>query len=139
MFGIKKESSRNAQQMRSSTQRTKESKLLMCKCSKTKKDFVIRIDRKITESNWKKAYAFPFHPTMKGDSSIVGKDEQLNIIGDSANWNGCPFCGGKCTLFCCCGGIFCGHSVNGRFTCPVCGRTDYYSSATKFDVKSSAF
>lgn len=139
MFGRKKEVSRSAQQMRNNSQRTKESKLLMCKCAKTKKDFVIRIDRRIAESDWEMAYAFPFHPTMKDDSSIVQKNEKLNIVRDADDWNGCPFCGEKSTLFCSCGGIFCNHTNSGRLTCPICGKTDYYSPATKFDVKSSAF
>lgn len=140
MFGLKKERSRNVQGVRKNTQRTKESKLLMGKCSKTGKDFVIRIDRKITEPNWEVAYAFPFHPTMKGDSSISGRNEKLNIVRYAPDWNGCPFCGGKSTLFCRCGSIFCSNSDGiGRFTCPSCGFTDDYAPAKKFDVKSSAF
>lgn len=139
MFGFKKEIPRNVQEVGRNTQRTKESKLLMSRCAKTGKDFVIRIDRKITEPNWEMAYAFPFHPTMKGDSSIVGSNERLNIVRDAPDWNGCPFCGEKCTLFCRCGVIFCSHSNSGRFTCPSCGVADNYSPATRFDVKSSAF
>lgn len=136
MFKRKIEVPRNTVQQ---PRRTKESKLLMAKCASTKKDYVIRIDKKVGENEWHMAYSFPFNETLRGDSSVARKNETLQIGENTDEYNYCPFCEGSYTNLCCyCGTWFCSTRI-GRLTCPSCGKTDDYSPTTTFDVKSSAF
>lgn len=118
-------------------QRTKESKLLLCICSTTNKKFCVRLDRKIGECGWHMAYAFPFHTSMQHEQYIDSKNEHIHISDDTADWNGCPFCGGKIMEFCRCGSIFCSNRM-GVLTCPACGTTDTYSSSSDFTVKTTS-
>lgn len=121
--------------------RNKVSKIMLCKCSKTDKDFCIRIDRDINESEWHMAYAFPFHPCMRGENFTNSEKETLTIVDRTNDFHGCPHCGNSVMNFCSCGGIFCANGDGtGRRTCPVCGETDVYGyHGNDFSIKSSSY
>ena len=122
----------------SSPPRTKESKLLLCKCASTKKDFFTRLDRKKGENLWHFAYAFPFHISLSGDSCVAAKREVINTGEDAEDWNGCPHCGNRCTIFCSCGTIFCAETIGTFVTCPGCNRSYQTYSASTFNTKTSS-
>lgn len=120
-------------------QRTKVSKLLLCKCSTINKKFCIRLDRKIDETNWHMAYSFPFHSTMENEDFTSSSKESIVIIDRLPEFSGCPFCKNTAMCFCACGSVFCAKGDGtGIQTCPICGLTDTYKSSSKFDVKSGA-
>ena len=135
MFKKFLEQPRNA----TSAPRTKESKLLICKCSTTYKKFVVRLDRKIGTPSWSMAYAFPFHESLNSDGAVAQKSERI-IIGDiDVKWNGCPFCKHKATItFCSCGTVFCSDSAGCVVTCPECKQTYQTYLAHNFDAKTSS-
>lgn len=118
--------------------RTKESKLLSCKCANTKKDYFLRIDKKIGEDSWHFAYAFPFHESLRGDSSVATKKEKINIGRDYPEWNGCPYCKQKVAIFCECGTIFCCKQIGDVVTCPGCNQTYSTYAASSFNTKTSS-
>lgn len=121
--------------------RKKESKLLLCKCATTRKDYFTRLDRKRGERSWKFAYAFPFHESLRGDSSIVSKREVIEIKGKTDDWNGCPYCMGKNLAFCNCGTIFCIEvKFDGEYsTCPGCNRLLPVYRSNTFDTRTSSY
>lgn len=121
------------------SKRVKRSKLLSCVCVKTKKRFIIRLDKKGSEKYWHAAYAFPSEILLGDDTAIVHKREKI-LIGDNLpEYNGCPFCGGNIFAFCSCGNIFCSNIDKGYLKCPVCNKTDYYTPAILHNVRSFTF
>lgn len=121
--------------------RKKTSKIMLCRCSKTHKDFCIRLDRNINESVWHMAYAFPFHPCMRDENFTNSDKETLTIVDRTMDFHGCPYCGNSVMNFCSCGGIFCADGEGtGKRTCPVCGESDVYGyHGNDFSVKSSSY
>ena len=121
--------------------RTKVSKLMLCKCGTTQKDFCIRLDRNIDENGWHMAFAFPFHPSMKGEDFASSQKETITILDRTKEFKGCPCCSNTVMNFCSCGGIFCASGDGtGLRTCPVCGKSDQYGyHGNEFSVKSSSY
>lgn len=121
--------------------RNKESKVLLCKCSRTKKDFCIRIDRNIREKDWHMAYAFPFHSCMRGEKFTNSVKETLTIADRTNEFHGCPHCGNTAINLCSCGGIFCADGDGtGKMTCPICGQSAVYGHyGNDFSVNSSSY
>ena len=118
----------------------KYSKLLLCKCKTTGKDFCIRLDRNAEEQFWKMAYTFKVNSSMKNESFSDVENEKLIIKGYSNEYAGCPYCDNFATDFCSCGTIFCekGDGI-GVLTCPVCGKTAEYTPGVEYNVKGVSF
>jgi hypothetical protein len=130
MLNKKNESSRKA----TVAPRKKECKLLSCKCSTTGKDYILRLDRMRTEKVWHRAYAFPFHDSLRGDSTIALSSEVITFGADTPDYNGCPYCKSKSIVFCNCGTIFCAEKIGTKVTCPGCKQTFTTHSCSTFNT-----
>lgn len=114
--------------------RKKECKLLSCKCSTTGKDYVLRLDRMREEKVWHMAYAFPFHDSLRGDSTVVTSSEVITFGDDAPDYNGCPYCKSKSIIFCNCGTRFCAEKIGTRVTCPGCKQSFITHSCATFNT-----
>lgn len=125
---------------RSVPTRTKYSRLLMAKCSKTNKVFCIRYDRKADEQIWHLAYAFPFSDSMKNEVFTSPTTDSITFGANTPEYKGCLYCGNTPLNFCSCGVPFCADGDGtGWRTCPSCGQSANYSHGTNFKVKSTAY
>ena len=114
--------------------RKKECKLLKCICSTTGKNYVLRLDRLREEKVWHMAYAFPFHDSLRGGSTIASNNEVITFGEDAPSYDGCPYCKAKSIIFCDCGTRFCAKSIGTQVTCPGCKQSFMTYSCSTFNA-----
>jgi len=113
-------------------------KVVMSRCSKTKKSFGIRIEQR--GNDWVRTWAFEMD-----EQSAKHEGFDANVITGSMNatedFPGCPYCQawgfvqcGKCQKIGCDGGI-----VEGQYICPWCGDGGEVSIAESFDISSGSY
>jgi DNA-directed RNA polymerase subunit RPC12/RpoP len=110
-------------------------KVIMAKCTKTKKSYGIRIEQR--GSDWVRTWAFPIDEDKAKregfDTTVVtGSFEPVD------GYTGCPYC--KSTIFttCYCGKIGCS-SGPGEYTCPWCGKSFVSISSSSVDVSGGGY
>jgi hypothetical protein len=116
-------------------------KVIMAKCSKTKKAFGIRIEQR--GHDWVRTWAFKID---EGAAKREGFD--ANTVSGSMNadagYPGCPFCGSQGFIQCGCGKTSCDggavkHDKSVRVTCPWCGNSGELVQAESFDVSGVGY
>ena len=117
-------------------------KVIMAKCSKTRKAFGIRIEQR--GRDWVRTWAFPMD-----ERKAKREGYDANTVTGSMNavdeYPGCPHCGSEgflldsdCGHVSCAGGMI-DHGDYAECTCPWCGETDRYSTADSFDVSGGGY
>jgi hypothetical protein len=118
-------------------------KVIMAKCSKTRKAFGIRIEQR--GGDWVRTWAFPVD---EGKAKREGFD--ANTLTGSMNpddqYPGCPHCGSPgfafdtgCGKASCTGGAVDRGNGTADMTCPWCGVTNTYSAVDRVNVKGGAY
>jgi hypothetical protein len=116
-------------------------KVIMAKCSNTKKAFGIRIEQR--GRDWLRTWAFPID---EGKAQREGFD--ANTVSGSMDvddeYPGCPYCGNIGFIQCSCGKIGCAGGVRnyGDYagcTCPWCGDSGIVAVAGSFDVSGGGY
>jgi len=110
-----------------------EATVVLAKCSKTKKLFGMRVEKR--EKQWDRTWAFAIDETKAKNEGFFAN--KVNLAGTDSDYPGCPYCKdggyGKCT----CDKIGCLGSLEKRekgkplYTCPWCGRRcemDFYDT-----------
>jgi len=116
-------------------------KVIMARCSKTKKSFGIRIEQR--GRDWVRTWAFPIDERKakreKFDANTVtGSMEAVD------EYPGCPHCGDMkfvqcvCEKISCMGGI-CDYGDHAELTCPWCGYKGELENADNFDVSGGGY
>jgi hypothetical protein len=117
-------------------------KVILARCSKTRKTFGIRIEQR--NGDWVRTWAFPIdeHKAKREGFDAETVSGSLKAV---SGYPGCPHCGGIPVAPCSCGKIFCAKDWAGKemeLTCPWCGRTAVYSpreKGEKIDVSSGDY
>jgi hypothetical protein len=116
-------------------------KVIMAKCSKTKKAFGIRIEQR--GRDWERTWAFPID-----ERKAKREGFEANTISGSMNpddaYPGCPHCGSTGFVQCSCGKIGCNGGIvdcgdHGEYTCPWCGENGELENADSFDVSGGGY
>ena len=118
-------------------------KVIMAKCSKTKKAFGIRIEER--GGDWVRTWAFPLD-----ERKAKHEGYDANTVSGSMTavegYPGCPHCGygGFSHDSTGCGKVFCGGGGIERgeyteLTCPWCGKTDNYVAAATLTVSGGGY
>jgi hypothetical protein len=113
-------------------------KVVMARCSKTKKSFGIRVEQR--GKDWIRTWAFKMD-----EQSAKHEGFDANTITGSMNatldFPGCPYCQdmgfvlcGKCKKIGCSGGI-----ADNQYNCPWCGYSGELSVAESFDVSGGSY
>jgi len=121
-------------------------KVIMAKCSKTKKSFGMRVEQR--EKDWVRTWAFSID-----ENKAKHEGFDANTVTGSMNalneYPGCPHCGNKGFGKCSCGKIGClgglkegeilskGKTVD--YICPWCGNTCKMEFAESFDVSGGGY
>jgi hypothetical protein len=117
-------------------------KVIMAKCSKTRKTFGIRIEHQ--RGDWVRTWAFPMDE-RKAKREGYDANTVTGSMDATDEYPGCPHCGspgflsdGDCGHVSCTGGAI-DRGDYAECTCPWCGETSEYSYADSFDVSGGGY
>jgi hypothetical protein len=97
----------------------KEAVILLAKCAESHKTYGLRAE-KHGKDNWLVTWAFPIKESSAKNEGY-DKTAVKGNIAFSAEYPGCPYCGGRELALCSCGHLNCTIVKNGVFTCEWCG------------------
>ena len=116
-------------------------KVIMARCSKTKKSFGMRIEER--GRDWVRTWAFPID-----ERKAKREGFDANTVTGSMNaddeYPGCPYCSSAgfvqcgCEKISCTGGVT-AYSDYAEFTCPWCGEHIELQAASSFDVSGGGY
>jgi hypothetical protein len=120
---------------------TLNAKVILSRCSKTRKTFGIRIEER--RGDWVRTWAFPIDERKAKREGFDANTITGSMSADD-EYPGCPHCGNTGFLQCACEKISCSggiiqHEDSATCTCPWCGETDEYSDAESFEVSSGGY
>jgi hypothetical protein len=117
-------------------------KVIMAKCSKTRKAFGIRIEQR--GKDWVRTWAFPMDE-RKAKREGYDANTVTGSMDATDEYPGCPHCGsggflldGDCGHVSCAGGLI-DRGAYAECTCPWCGETAEYDAADSFDVSGGGY
>jgi predicted RNA-binding Zn-ribbon protein involved in translation (DUF1610 family) len=116
-------------------------KVIMAKCSGTKKAFGIRIEER--DGDWERTWAFPIDEGKAKREGFDGNTVTGSMEPDD-EYPGCPHCGDAGFVRCDCGKIGCGGGIRNQgdhaeYTCPWCGSTGTLEAVASLEVKGGAY
>jgi hypothetical protein len=118
-------------------------KVIMARCSKTKKAFGIRIEER--GGDWVRTWAFPLDE-RKAKHEGYDANAVTGSMKAADDYPGCPHCGfgGFSHDSTGCGKVHCGGGGTNlgdctELTCPWCGKTDRYVSAETMTVAGNGY
>jgi len=115
--------------------------VIMARCSKTKKSYGIRIEKR--GGDWVRTWAFPIDERKakreKFDANTV--TGSMEAVDD---YPGCPYCGDPGFVHCGCEKIGCAGGVRdygdyGEYICPWCGEEIQVQHGDSFDIESQGY
>jgi hypothetical protein len=116
-------------------------KVIMARCSKTKKSFGIRIEQR--GKDWLATWAFPIDE-RKASREGYSADSTVNLGGNADGYPGCPHCGSGSFALCMCEKIGCqggarNHGSYFEYLCPWCGENCQMQSVSSVNVSGGAY
>jgi len=116
-------------------------KIIMARCSKTKKSFGMRIEQR--KKDWIRTWAFSIDERKAKREGFDANAVTGSMDSDDA-YPGCPHCESIGFVQCGCEKIGCNGGVEKRgktenYTCPWCGDSGELQDADSFDVSGGGY
>ncbi|MCL2185142.1 MAG: hypothetical protein FWB86_04705 [Treponema sp.] len=117
-----------------------EATVVLGKCSKTKKLFGMRVEKRGKE--WVRTWAFPLdESTAKNEGFAANK---VSVGGADSEYPGCPHCKNGGFVLCGCDKVGCSGGIRKEgnleiYTCPWCGNSGAVENVDVIDVKGGGY
>ncbi|MDR3303446.1 MAG: hypothetical protein LBS86_03450 [Treponema sp.] len=117
-------------------------KVILARCSKTRKTFGIRIEER--RGDWVRTWAFPLDE-RKAKREGFDAETVTGSMNEDDEYPGCPHCGAAGFVSCGCGKISCNGGVtdhgdgSAEFTCPWCKEYRDLYIGDNFEVSSGGY
>jgi hypothetical protein len=127
--------------MKENSKKAVNAKVVLCKCSRTKGVFGIRLEER--DGDWLRTWAFKIDERKAKREGFEANTVTGSMNAD-AGYPGCPYCGGQGFIQCGCGKTSCDGGVfkydsNTKFTCPWCGNSGELVNVNSFDVSGGSY
>jgi len=117
-----------------------EATVVLAKCSKTKKCFGIRVEKR--GNSWDRTWAFPIDESAAKNEGFYAN--KVSLSRTDSEYPGCPHCGDGGYARCSCEKIGCMGEVEKKdnkmfYTCPWCGKTGEMEFSDSIDVSGGGY
>jgi hypothetical protein len=111
-------------------------KVIMARCSKTKKLYGIRIEQR--KKDWVRTWAFAID-----EKRVKHEGFDTNTVTGSMNatddFPGCPYCKSKSFVVCTCQKIGCWNGVEYYYSCPWCNFKGEVGTAENISISGGSY